>query len=94
DKYEHPVLKVRYSGDGSGDTLTCKFYSGVNEENPYWLYPENDTGLIASQNFKKGVETTVDLSSAELSGVQKIFFKFEGTKELEVDFTVTVTSGK
>lgn len=96
DKYEHPVLKVTYSGNGSSDTLTSKFYSVVDDKtNPYWIAPYGDgTGLIVSQNFKKGVETTVDLSSAELNGVQKIFFIFEGTKELEVDFTVTVTSGK
>ena len=93
-KYEHPVLKVKYSGTGSGDTLQCRFY-GVADEGQYWtaIY-KDDTGFITSENLRKGTEATVDLSMGKLTGAQKLFVMFAGVENFEADFSVTVSSGK
>ena len=93
EDYEHPVLKVTYTGADSRETLTGKWYHTVKEDQ-FWTFPyQNGTGLIVSEDIKKDRETLIDLSGAKLSGTQRLFFTFSGVSDMEADFTMTVQSG-
>ncbi len=90
--FERPVMKVTYMGTGAGDSMTSKWYHTVKDD-PYWTAPYDDgTGLIANGELQKGKEVAVDLSGANLTDNQRLFFTL-GAKEMEGQFTITVQSG-